>query len=489
MAPSLLDLFASKMFARLFRRIKLLCLPWSDSGSDALSASDLSSPIYTCEWTPDHIPVARLSVTAQAGSQRTSAESWISDLARETRPERPQGSETAPHRGKWRLRGRRKVPPAVSASMLDTDTRVNAPATSEALARASGSRIPIDSGVRGFPVASPSQLSDLDSIPSWSSMSRRENLEGRKRFIVRGVVGEGIFGKVFLVRDILQERDAAMKVIRVAGTRPACEYRCLITEIKILRMLGEDPQEFLLSPYMGCERREWLSPFGDLHILTKYYAGGTLEVYLGRLGLREVWLVTAELVLGLDWLHSKGYVHCDLKPANILVGGSGHCVISDFNSCKWLTQGEKLRRDAVDDVLITQYYAAPELIADAVDVEYDQSVDIWSLGVVVSELLTGKQLFGGDEYSSRKTIGQMRNDALAHMADAESPCSYLVHLARAILVEDPARRMSLEGIVDYPGFEHMWVTFAAIMPSCRHVADQILGASTGITFGKGGKEL
>lgn len=92
--------------------------------------------------------------------------------------------------------------------------------------------------------------------------------------------------------------------------------------------------------------------------------------------------------MGLRWLHTQGYVHHDLKPANILVDSDGHCVISDFNSCKRLENG-KLRRCTVDDVVITQDYAAPELV-NGRDAEYDQSVDIWSLGVVVSELLTGK---------------------------------------------------------------------------------------------------
>lgn len=85
---------------------------------------------------------------------------------------------------------------------------------------------------------------------------------------MRGMIGEGGFGKVFLVRDVMQEQDVAMKVVRVAGSSPPWEYRGVVTEVKILRMLSEGPQKFLLEPYMGCERRDWLSPFGDLHILT-----------------------------------------------------------------------------------------------------------------------------------------------------------------------------------------------------------------------------
>ncbi|KAH9834879.1 kinase-like domain-containing protein [Rhodofomes roseus] len=256
-----------------------------------------------------------------------------------------------------------------------------------------------------------------------------------------------------------------MKVVRITGgLSSAYDYRCVITEVEVLHRLGDDPQAFLLSPYMGCERRDWLSPFGDLHILTRYYAGGTLECYLGRLSHREVWLVTAELVMGLRWLHTQGYVHHDLKPANILVDSAGHCVISDFNSCKRLENG-KLRRCTADDVVITQNYAAPELV-DGRDAEYDQSVDIWSLGVVMSELLTGK-LFGDEGSSTKRSLSQMCDDALSRMAAVEGACSYMVNLACRILVEDPSERMSLDSISRYPGFDiHMWVIGSALGPLC-----------------------
>jgi len=153
-------------------------------------------------------------------------------------------------------------------------------------------------------------------------------------------------------------------------------------------MLSEGPQKFLLEPYMGCARRDWLTTFGDLRILMKYYAGGTLERYLGLLSHREVWLVTAELVLGLNWLHAQGLMHHDLQPTNAHVDTDGQCAISDFQ----LMQAAGGREDVFNDVVFTQNDAAPELLLDGngVDPEYDQSVNIWSVGGVVSELLTGE---------------------------------------------------------------------------------------------------
>ncbi|KAH9931446.1 kinase-like domain-containing protein [Fomitopsis serialis] len=360
---------------------------------------------------------------------------------------------------------------------------VEAPRTSDGLGESST----LSGG--DTPLACSDQPSDLGSIPSWSSSTSKGGSDGSKRLAVRGIVGEGGSGKVFLVRDVMQEQDVAMKVVRVTDSSLPLEYRGVVTEVKILRMLSEAPQKFLLEPYMGCTRRDWLTPFGDLHILTKYYAGGTLEQYLGLLSHREVWLVTAELVLGLNWLHTQGLVHHDLKPANVLVGSDGHCAIADFNSCRQLKDGKLRRRFVFDEVVFTQNYAAPELLPDSngVEPEYDQSVDIWSLGVVVSELLTG-ELFGGVNSCTKANVGGSRDDALSHMADAEGACSYLVDLVRGMLSEDPIERMDIAGISKCPGFDqHMWVVVAASV-LCR-LADTGAGASSGKTSCRNVNEL
>lgn len=80
------------------------------------------------------------------------------------------------------------------------------------------------------------------------------------RFAVRGTISEDAVGIVYLVRDTVQERHAAMRVVRLS--------RSVINEVKILRALSRASHPFLLEPYSGTRRHDWESPSGDFHILT-----------------------------------------------------------------------------------------------------------------------------------------------------------------------------------------------------------------------------
>lgn len=70
---------------RLLRHVKGLCFPGALSSDEDPFSSNRSSAVLACEWAPEHIPITRLSVTAQEGSRRTSRRSWVSDFAHEPR--------------------------------------------------------------------------------------------------------------------------------------------------------------------------------------------------------------------------------------------------------------------------------------------------------------------------------------------------------------------------------------------------------------------
>ncbi|EPT02001.1 hypothetical protein FOMPIDRAFT_99740 [Fomitopsis schrenkii] len=346
-----------------------------------------------------------------------------------------------------------EAPPKVSESMLCPPTEREEPQTG-ALPRLSRLWIPSELGARGdLPTTSTEPPSELGSIPSWSSSAspHGDNSLDLARLVVRGIVSEGASGTVYLVHDTVQERDATMKVVRLS--------RSLATEVRLLRKLSRDPHGFLLTPYTGASRHEWQSASGDLHILTEYYAGGTLEAYLGSLSHREVWLVTAELILGLSWLHAHQYIHHALSPANILVGGDGHCAIAGLDSCRRVGRGRKLQSDGLDFALAM---TAPELQVQGA--EYDEKVDVWSLGVTVSELLTGK-LFAmtGDGVRSQTAFEEMCGVASRRMQRAERACGYLVSLTEDMLEVDPERRKSLSEISLDPGFRHMGICWEDVL--------------------------
>lgn len=108
-------------------------------------------------------------------------------------------------------------------------------------------------------------------------------------------------------------------------------------------------------------------------------------------------LLAAELVLALNFLHSRSILHQDLKPANVMISPYGHIVIGGFgSSCVQDASGNmqvKLRRQ--DTVTFTPRYAAPEInFPDGEgNLAYDERVDWWSLGVVLYELVADDRPF------------------------------------------------------------------------------------------------
>lgn len=104
-----------------------------------------------------------------------------------------------------------------------------------------------------------SELGSATSLSSSASPREIKSLEPG-RLIIRGIIRDGESGTVYLVRDTLQERDAAMKIVRSSDS--------LATELRLLRKLSRDPHGFLLAPYTGASWHEWRSASGNITILT-----------------------------------------------------------------------------------------------------------------------------------------------------------------------------------------------------------------------------
>jgi protein-serine/threonine kinase len=174
-----------------------------------------------------------------------------------------------------------------------------------------------------------------------------------------------------------------------------------------------------------------------LCFVLKYYPGGEFYQYIKHqpnhcLTEHQTKFYSAEVLLGLEYLHVVGFIYRDLKPENILMDVSGHIVLTDFN----------LSRHSVgplqdNDLVGTEEYIAPEVIRG--DKQYE-AIDWWTFGILLYEMAYGKTPFVGrkpkDTYNNICNIKCKFPDH--HPEKVSHKCKELI---LALLKKNPAKRL------------------------------------------------
>ncbi len=210
-----------------------------------------------------------------------------------------------------------------------------------------------------------------------------------KYYEVLDVIGEGNFGKVYKVRALKGRYKGKIFALKVANNPYALEY--MWKEAQAL-ILFRHPNIVSLQSYLYRKDKK------ELYLIYEYMDFGTLKDYVeqkGTLSEEEALRVLSHIVNALDYLHSRGYIHSDLKPENIF----GKKV---FNTIVWKL-GDfgliRIRGEAsILDVKGTVGFIAPEVFRG----EIHRSSDIFSLGCVLYYMLTSKIPFEGETIIERK---------------------------------------------------------------------------------------
>ncbi|XP_058252328.1 ribosomal protein S6 kinase alpha-6 isoform X3 [Hemibagrus wyckioides] len=206
------------------------------------------------------------------------------------------------------------------------------------------------------------------------------------QFELLKVLGQGSFGKVFLVRKVIGP-DAgqlyAMKVLKKASLKVRDRVRTKMER----DILVEVNHPFIVKLHYAFQTE------GKLYLILDFLRGGDVFTRLSKEVMfteEDVKFYLAELALALDHLHNLGIVYRDLKPENILLDEAGHIKLTDFGLSKESVDQDRKAYSFCGTV----EYMAPEVVNRR---GHTQSADWWSLGVLMFEMLTGTLPFQGKD--------------------------------------------------------------------------------------------
>jgi eukaryotic-like serine/threonine-protein kinase len=263
-------------------------------------------------------------------------------------------------------------------------------------------------------------------------------------FEILAPIGKGGMGEVYRARDTKLNRDVALKVLPAEFSNDAERMARFKREAQLLASLNHTN----IAAIYGLEES------GDVRALIMELAEGpTLveRILKGLIPIDEALGIARQIAEALEAAHEKGIIHRDLKPSNIKITPEGVVKVLDFGLAKAL-EGESavvntsesptlsLAATQAGVILGTAAYMAPEQARGS---SVDKRCDIWSFGVVLFEMLTGKQLFTGETISDT-LAAVLRADIDLNLLPANTPASIRTLLCRC-LAKDRKQRLQAIG--------------------------------------------
>ena len=254
-------------------------------------------------------------------------------------------------------------------------------------------------------------------------------------------IGKGGYGKLYLAKNKIDNKEYAIKYVskkkmQTMGVdssiiKREIDIHIRITHPRIIKLLSflEDRYNF----YLAME----YAPKGTLYQLIQQKKG---------MCENEAFYYFIQVASAIHFLHINGYAHRDIKPENILLDGNGGIKLCDFGWCVNVAKGERTTFCG------TYEYMAPEMINDEY---YDMGIDIWSLGVLLYEMIHGYSPFRANRFIKDAKKAQVeifiniKNNNYMINKSISDEC---VDLIDKLLTTDTAKRIKIEEL-----FLHPWV--------------------------------
>jgi serine/threonine-protein kinase len=218
-------------------------------------------------------------------------------------------------------------------------------------------------------------------------MSNREQVVLNGRYELHRRIGRGGMAEVFLARDRLLDRPVAIKILFPEfATDPAFVAR--------FRREAQSAANLTHPNIVGVY--DWGKERGTYYIVMEYVDGRSVSEMIrsdGPLDPKRAAALAAEVAAGLGFAHSKGVVHRDVKPGNILIAKNGEVKVADFGIAWAMTSDAEDNLTQAGSVMGTATYFSPE---QAQGKTVDPRSDLYSLGVVLYEMVAGQPPYGGE---------------------------------------------------------------------------------------------
>eukprot|EP01132_Coremiostelium_polycephalum_P009627 gene9627-11798_t len=254
-------------------------------------------------------------------------------------------------------------------------------------------------------------------------------------FIIGKTLGQGTTGKVKLGFHKETGFKVGIKIINKELLTSKPSMRRKIEREIVLMKLIDHPNA--MKMYEVYETSKYL------FLILEYVEGGELFDYLvekGGLESGEALYFFQQIIIGLEYCHSRNICHRDLKPENLLLSGDKRIKIADFG------MGSIVKKDSLLHTSCgSPHYASPEVVSG---IDYDgHKADVWSCGVILYALLTGRLPF--DDENIRKLLNKVKNGSFAMPAFIHKDAQDLLN---KMLMVDPKKRITIKEIKQHPWF-------------------------------------
>ncbi|XP_015172336.1 PREDICTED: cyclin-dependent kinase-like 1 [Polistes dominula] len=221
-------------------------------------------------------------------------------------------------------------------------------------------------------------------------MDKYENIE---------VVGEGSYGVVMKCRH--RETGQVVAIKKFLETEEDVQVRKLaLREIRILKKLRHENLINMIEVFRRRKRFYLVFEFLDHTVLDE------LEKTGDGLGAEVSKRYIFQVLRGLNFCHNNHIMHRDVKPENVLVSSNGVIKLCDFGFARLVGSS----KESCTDYVATRWYRAPELLVG--DTRYGREIDVWAVGCLYAEMMTGEPIFPGDSdidqlYRITKVLGSL----------------------------------------------------------------------------------